>query len=334
MKSFRERNPVPLGLAAVITVVLVIGLVLNINTVIGLFGRHYSAELSEAAGLKQGDPVEVSGLKVGRISSVSLGGQGVIVDFTVTNDAIHLGSRTTAGVQVATVLGDKALVLTSAGGGSLAGRIPLSRTTSPYDVTQALSTLTTETGAIDIKQVSTALNTVSATLNGATPDLRSAIDGIGRLAQTIGSRDATLRALLAHADQFSAILADRSKDMTVLVHDGNLLFAELLKRRQDIDTLLANVSSMAAQLTSLVDQNAQVVGPALRQLDGVIAILRKNRANLSTSLRGLSVYATGLGEVVASGPFFTAYLQNILPGNLFPPQLSLGRLSTNRKVLP
>ncbi|MFL6180317.1 MAG: MCE family protein [Actinomycetes bacterium] len=324
MKSFRERNPIPLGVHAVVVVALVVTFVLNINTIIGLFGNHYSAELSEAAGLKQGDPVQVSGLSVGRVSSVKLGGKGVIAEFSLTNKDIRLCSKTSAAVQVATVLGDKALVLTSAGGGELAGRIPLSRTASPYDVNDALSNLTTETGAIDIKQVATALNTVSTTLDGATPDLQAAISGIGRLAETVGSRDATLRALLAHADDFSKVLADRSKDLTTLVHDGNLLFAELLERRNDIQSLLSNVSSMAAQLTALVDANAKIVGPALHQLDGVIAILQKNKDNIDKSLRGLSVYATGLGEVVASGPFFTAYVQNVLPGNLLAPQLSLG----------
>jgi phospholipid/cholesterol/gamma-HCH transport system substrate-binding protein len=332
VKSFRERNPIPLGVQAVVVVALVVTFVLNINTIIGLFGRHYSAELSEAAGLKQGDPVQVSGLKVGRVSSVMLGGKGVIAEFSLTNKDIHLGSKTSAAVQVATVLGDKALVLTSVGGGELDGRIPLSRTTSPYDVNDALSNLTTETGDIDIKQVATALSTVSSTLDGATPELQAAIGGVGRLAQTIGSRDATLRSLLAHADDFSKVLADRSKDLTTLVHDGNLLFAELLQRRNDIDSLLSNVSSMAAQLTALVDENAKIIGPALHQLDGVIAILRKNKANIDKSLRGLSVYATGLGEVVASGPFFTAYLQNVLPGNLLAPQLSSGAAGRTGKA--
>ncbi|MCW2856547.1 MAG: virulence factor Mce family protein [Marmoricola sp.] len=327
MKMFRERDPMPLGIGAIVIVVLVVTLVLNINTVIAVFGRHYSAVISEAAGLKQGDPVEVSGLKVGRISSVKLGGRGVVVDFSITNGSIKLGDQTTASIEVVTVLGAKALVLKSAGGGTLHGQIPLSRTTSPYDVTDALSQLTTETGKIDVNQVASALNVVSSTLDGATPELRSAITGIGRLSETLGSRDATLEALLAHANTFSQVLADRSGDMTALVKDGNLLFAELLKRRQDISTLLSNVSSMSAQLSALVDQNQGIVGPALAQLHGVVATLQANKSNLDKSLKGLSVYATGLGEVVASGPFFTAYLQNLLPGNLIPPVITLPRAS-------
>jgi len=326
MKSFRERDPLPMGIQAVVALVLIVLVVLNINTVVGMFGRHYSAELAEAAGIKQGDPVRVSGLKVGRVGSVELGGKGVIVEFTITNDEIELGSQTTAAVQVATVLGDKALVLESAGAGALAkgARIPLERTTSPYDVSEALSDLTEETGQIDINQLAKALNSVSTTLDGVTPEFKAAITGVGRLSETIGSRDATLRALLSHANSFSKVLADRSDDLTVLVQDGNLLFAELLRRREDITTLLANVSTMSQELSALVDQNQKVIGPALKELNGVVKILQANKSNIDKSLRGLAVYATGLGEVVGSGPFFTAYLQNLIPGNLFPPVIQKG----------
>src|SRR4051794_34846500 len=190
MKMFRERDPLPMGLGLVVGLVLVIVLVLNINNVVGVFGRHYSAEIAEAGGITQGDPVRVSGLKVGRVGAVKLGGKGVVVEFTISNGDVHLGSRTSAAIEVATVLGDKALVLKSAGAGELHGRIPMSRTTSPYDVSEALSQLTEETGKIDINQLAKALNTVSSTLDGVTPEFRAAITGIGRLSETIGSRDA------------------------------------------------------------------------------------------------------------------------------------------------
>jgi phospholipid/cholesterol/gamma-HCH transport system substrate-binding protein len=322
MKMFRERDPLPLGAIVLVWLVATIAVVLNINGVVGAFGRHYTAELAEAAGLKQGDPVRVSGLKVGRVSSVKLGGEGVLVEFSITNEDITLGSETTAAVSVATVLGDKALTLASAGSGRLEGSIPVSRTTTPYDVTEALSELTQETGQIDVAQVAKALETVSATVDRATPELRAAMDGIGRLSKTVASRDAQLRSLLSHAEGVSGVLADRSRDLTALVRDGNLLFAELVSRREDIETLLVNVTSMARQLSALVDENRTEVGPMLEKLQKVIHVLRENKKNLGATLDGVAGYATGLGEVVASGPFFTAYLQNLLPGNFFPPKVT------------
>lgn len=325
MKMFRERNPVPLGLIVVSWLAAAVLLVLNINTLVGMFGREYHAEIAEAAGLKQGDPVRVSGLDVGRVSAVELGDRGVLVTFTVNERDIELGDQTSASVGVETVLGDKALVLRSQGSQPLASgaTIPLERTTAPYDVTAVLSTLTTETGQIDVDEVSKALDSVSATLDQASPELRTAVRGIGRLSKTISTRDQTLRSLLNHATGFSKVLADRSQDVTQMVRAGNLLFAELLARRQDVKTLLTNVTAMARQLTGLVDDNSSTLGPALDELNAVVKVLRANKTNLSKALKGLSVYATSLGEVVASGPFFTAYLQNLLPGNLIPPIVDL-----------
>jgi len=323
MLMFRERDPRPLGAIVLVWLVATVVFVLNINNIVGALGQQYTAEIGEAAGIKQGDPVMVSGLKVGRVRAVELGGEGVLVEFTITNDDIRLGSESTARVGVATVLGDRALIVESHGSGSLAegATIPIERTTSPYDVSEALADLTTETGQIDVNQVTKALDAVSATLETSGPELRTAIDGMGRISQTIASRDESLRSLLGHADEFAGILADRSRDITGLVRAGNLIFAELLERRQDIEQLLTNVTRMATQLTGLVDDNRDTLRPTLVELNRVIDILRANKTNVAKAIRGLSAYATGLGEVVSSGPFFAAYLQNLAAGNLFPPAL-------------
>ncbi|HWJ82504.1 MAG TPA: MCE family protein [Nocardioides sp.] len=323
-KMFRERNPLPLGLAVVVALLLVVLTVLNINGLVDAFGRQYRVMLPEAAGLKQGDPVRVSGLHVGRVGTVRLSGDGVLVEFSVTDAHVELGDQTTAEVSVETVLGDKALQLTSAGTGALAegATIPMERASVPYDVTDALSDLQQESSRIDVRKVATALDAVAGTVDGATPQLRSALEGVSRLSATINSRDATLRSLLSHADQFSRILADRSDDMTALVRDGNVLFGELLKRRDDISSLLTNLSTMSRELTGLVHDNNATLGPALDGLNRVMGTLQQNKRQLSEALRGMSVYVTGLGEVVSSGPFFTAYLQNLLPGNMLDPDLS------------
>lgn len=324
MKLFRERNPIPLGLMVVVWLLVVILVVLNINGLTGILGRNYGVMLPEAAGIKQGDPVRVSGLTVGRVGGVHLHGKGVLVDFAVTESAVRLGEETTAQVSVETVLGDKALVLTSAGSGTLAegARIPVERARVPYDVNDALTGLQQEVQDIDVDRVANALDTVAGVLDGATPELGSAIRGVSRLSETISSRDDSLRSLLAHADQFSQVLADRNGDLTALMKDGNVLFAELLKRREDLTALLSNLSAMASEMSGLVADNKHTIGPALKELNAVIATLQKNKSNISKALRGLSVYATGLGEVVSSGEFFSAYVQNLLPGNLLQPDLS------------
>ncbi len=325
-KMFRERNPLPLGLVVVVWLVAGVLLVMDASSVMRLWGRHYEAVLPEAAGLTAGDPVRVSGLHVGRVDSVELGdesGGGVRVEFTISETGIELGDETTAEVSVDTVLGDKALQLTSEGDGQLAdgATIPIERTSAPYDVSDALTDLHDEAEAIDVDRVAGALDQVARTVQGATPELRQALRGVGRISATISRRDDALRELLANANVFTDILADRSGDMTALVRQGNLLFGELAARREDISSLLANLSAMAQQLSGFVEDNEAELGSALDGLNQVIDTLRANKRNISASLSGMSVYLTGMGEVVSSGEFFSAYVQNLLPGNLLQPDL-------------
>ncbi len=328
IKMFRERNPLPLGLIVIVWLVASVLLVLNFDAVLRLYGRQYDAVLPEAAGLKAGDPVRVSGLHVGRVDSVELGDEGVDVGFTITDAGIELGDETTAEVSVDTVLGDKALELVSVGDKALADGavIPLERTTVPYDVTEALTDLQTETSQIDVDHVAEAIEQVAGTVETATPEIRQALSGVSRISATINGRDEALRQLLHRADEFSAILADRSDDMTAIIGQGNLLFAELVERRDDISSLLSNLSSMSQQLSGFVADNEKTLGPAVDALNTVIATLQDNKDNISKTLSGMSVYATGLGEVVSSGQFFTAYLQNLLPGNLLTPDLEVSTL--------
>lgn len=319
-KMFRERNSFVIGLVFIVATTVTILAALNVESIIAVQGRQYSAIVPEAAGLKTGDAVRVSGVEVGRVTGVELAEKGVRVTFSVTDGHVSLNSESLAAIKVATILGDKELEIESRGDEPLqeGATIPLERSSSPYDVSQALSDLTTEASELDTQLVAEALDTVSTTLEGAPPELREAMRGVQRLSSTFNSRDQEILDLASHADQFSAVLADRSEQLTRLVEDGNLLFQELAFREDAIRQLLRNVSPLARELTGLVRDNEGEIGPALDQLNKVIEILRQNRTNVKAALSNLSDYATTLGEAVGSGRMFTAKIQNLLPGNLVP----------------
>lgn len=320
MIRFRDKNPVVVGAIGLAVILVVLGVALNTTKVLDLRGTAYSALFSEAGGIKEGDPVKVGGFEVGRVTGVELDGPDVRVDFRLTDSAVHLGDRTTAAVSVATVLGDKFLKLDSAGEEDQepGTPIPRDRTVAPYDLPQALETLTHTSQQIDTQQLSKALDTVSETLDGKGPQLKSAVDGVDRLSQTIASRDQALRDLLGHAQGVTGVLAQRSDQVKLLITDGNLLLGELQARQKDIGELLANASSLAQQLNGLVADNREQIGPALDRLNNVLAVLQQNEDNIAKILKGAIGYATGVGEAVSNGPFFNAYVQNLIPGNLIP----------------
>jgi phospholipid/cholesterol/gamma-HCH transport system substrate-binding protein len=94
---------------------------------------------------------------------------------------------------------------------------------------------------------------------------------------------------------------------------------QLESQRSALDQLSGDFSALAQQLRGLIADNRSTLKPALDKLNGVLAIVDNRKAKIQEALKGLQVYATSLGESVGSGPFFKAYLSNLLPGQFVQP---------------
>lgn len=280
----------------------------------------YAAYFSEAGGIKPGNTVRVSGMGVGRVSQIRLEGNKVRVDFTV-RQGIELGDRTEAAIKTETILGAKMLELTPRGEGKLSGTIPLTRTHSPYDLPDALGDLTTTISGLDTAQLSSALSTLAETFKETPPNLRPALEGVARFSDTLNNRDAQLRSLLGNAHTVSAVLGKRSQQIAGLVANSNALLAALLDERDSLDALMKNVAAVSQQISGLVAENRTQLKPALDKLNGVLEILDNRKEDIQKTLPKFKRYAMSFGECLGSGPFFKAYVANLVPGQIGGPVL-------------
>jgi phospholipid/cholesterol/gamma-HCH transport system substrate-binding protein len=314
-----QRNRLAVGATGIVVVIAVVVAAFSYDKLPFIKGTDdYSAYFAEAGGIKPGSDVRVSGLSVGRVSDTTLEGTQVRVDFTVDR-GVELGDRTEAAIKTETVLGTKMLEITPRGDGTLDGPIPLNRTTSPYDLPSALGDLTTAISGLDTAQLSTALTTLSQTFADTPPDLKLALEGVSRFSDTLNTRDAQLRNLLANANKVTGVLAKRSDQIAQLVVNANALLSELLAQRDSLDALMNNLTAVSASISAVVDDNRETLKPALDKLDGVLSILDNRKQELQKTLSLLRRYAMSFGEVLGSGPFFKASLVNLLPGQFTQP---------------
>jgi len=319
IKPLRQRNPVVVGLVGSAIVAGVTVAVFQYDKLPFITGsKEYSAYFKESGGIKSGSPVQTSGLDVGQVTDVRLDGPAVRVDFTVKKD-VELGDRTEAAIKTRTVLGAKLLELTPRGDGRLAGPIPVERTHSPYDLPDALGDLTTTISGLDTAQLSGALTTLADTLRETPPNLRLTLEGTARLSEALNARDAQLRNLLANANTVTGVLAKRSDQVASLVVNANALLTELLAQRDSLDAFMNNLTAVSRQISGLVDDNRAQLRPALDNLNGVLEILDNHKRELQRTLFLFDRYALSFGEVLGSGPFFKAYLANLLPGQFVQP---------------
>jgi phospholipid/cholesterol/gamma-HCH transport system substrate-binding protein len=319
IKPFSERNPYLIGGIGLTIVALAILIATNYSKLTFLTGeKEYSAYFAEAGGVETNGVVEVSGARVGRVSSVTLDGPRVLVKFRIPGDIV-LGDRTEAAVKLKTLLGSKLVEVTPRGDSPLTRPIPLERTTPAYQLPDALGDLSTTVAKLNTDQLSHALSVLSNEFNSTPPELKAAAHGVARLSQTLDERDQQLRNLLSNAQKVTKVLAERSDEVVNLVGDTNSLLAALKAESRSVDRVFVDLAALGRAVGNVVDDNHATLRPALDKLNGVIEILDNRKGRIQEAIKGLDSFALALGGAVASGPFFKAYIVNLLPGQYVQP---------------
>ncbi|BBX06799.1 MCE family protein [Mycolicibacterium aichiense] len=324
MLKYRQSRLVRTGFIGAVLIILVITVGLQPERLTAwATSLRFQAVFAEAGGLTTGNDVRLAGMKVGQVDDVSLDDEGkALITFSV-DSAITLGNDTSAHIRTGTLLGQRILTLESAGNGLLrrGAVIPLSRTSSPYSLTEAVTDLTTNTAGTDTHNINASLDALSDTIEQITPQLGPTFEGLTKVSRSLNARNDSLRELLKSAASVTGTLSERSQQLNTLILDANDLVAVLNERREAIVSLLASTSALARELSGLVADNEKELAPTLQKLNSVTAMLEKNRDNIAKALPGLAKYEMTQGEAVASGYFYQSYVPNLIPAQVIQPFL-------------
>jgi len=316
-RNFAELNQKSVGALALLVTVLLLVVALNLNGIRSALGQSFQAEFRESAGLNVGSDVEISGVRVGQVRAVEIEGDRVVVSFTTDRT---LGDETTASIKSATVLGTKVLSLRPDGSADMADgeRIPLARTTSPYDLTTAVADLTTTTGKLDTDLLARALNSISATFEDTPDELRTILKGTRRLAEVVNKRDAQLASLLENANLVTGVLAERNAEIISIISDADLVLAALEEREWVLSRLVDGLDEVTTQVSGVLRDNEDLVGPAMAELNRTLDVVNAHRKDLREALTYFSGFTQSLFDALGNGPFFYGYLGGVAPANMAP----------------
>lgn len=331
MKPLKSRNQAAVG--AVTVVALVLGLLAAYNAqdlpVVG-GGTTYSAHFAEAAGLSDGDEVQLAGVKVGEVTDVELDGTEVLATFRIERHArdaaARLGDESSAAIGIKSLLGEKMLTLTPRGGGRLdpGEPIPVERTSTPFEIQETFDELERTTTELDTEQLADSFDTISETFDDTPQHMQDALDGLSALSETVASRDEELANLMSNTSEISELLANRSDRIEDIIDDANLLLSELQDRKDAISRLLTGTQEVSEQLSGLVADNRAQLQPTLDTLDDVTDTLQANQDNLARSLELLAPFTRYGNNALSHGRWFEGYFCGFLP-----PTLRGGGIETN-----
>ena len=313
MRRYSDAQILRLGAITVALMLLISAASFNLGKFPGFRGTSYTAIFADASGIHRGNMVQVGGIRVGRVQGIELDQNKVIVKFEV-DAGVKFGKDSTASVEVLNLLGEKYLNITPVGTGQLAADtpIPLDRTQAAYDIIGVFTDLTTTTEAIDKEQLKQALDVVSGTIDSAAPEIQRSFDGISRLSRAVSSRDAEIKSLLASSKRVTRVLDARGQDLVDLMENADLVFQEVRKRKQAIHVLLVNARSLAIELKGVADDNKDQIRPALAEVNDLLQLLIDKEKEVKATLAAFGPYVGILGNIIGTGPWFDAYLSNLL----------------------
>lgn len=308
-----DQKLTQVGLIVIALIAVAMAAAFNLQKFPGFRGTKYHAEFADASGLHVGGRVEIAGVKVGRVESIRIDGTKVIADFDIKGDH-RLGSDTTASINVLNLLGEKYVDLVPHGSDRLppGSTIRLDHTNAGYDIVATLSQLTDTTEHLDTDTTSKALETVAEAMNAAEPEIRSSFEGVARLSETIAENDQDLEQLLTRAASVAKTVEERKVDLVELMQNSDKVFRELIRRREDIHALLGSARRLANQLAGLAKDNEKQIGPTLRELRTAMDFLNEREVQIEDTVKYYGPYAFILINIIGTGPWFDAYVPNIL----------------------
>jgi phospholipid/cholesterol/gamma-HCH transport system substrate-binding protein len=303
----------------ILVLLLVLGVGQSFASVPMLFATPtYYAQFSDTGGINGGDKVRIAGVDVGRVRSMRIDGDKVVIGYSL--GGTQIGTQSRASIRTDTILGRRNIEIEPRGTDPLRsnGVLPLGQTTTPYQIYDAFFDVTKAASGWDTKTVKRSLQVLAETIDQTYPHLSAALDGVARFSDTIGKRDDQIKQLLANANKIAGILGNRSEQVNKLLVNAQSLLGAINERQYAVSMLLERVSSFSEQVKGFIDDNPNL-NHVLEQLRTISDILKERRGDLMQTLTTVAKFVASLGEAVASGPYFKVMLVNLLPYQILQP---------------
>lgn len=298
----RNGQLVSSALVGLLGIAVLALLALNLDRLPVLGGaKTYHAEFADASGLVEGEEVRIAGIKVGKVTRLELDQGKVLATFTVNDTTI--GRKTTASIEIRTLLGQHYIALNPAGSDALpyGSTIPLARTTSPMNIVPAFQRVTKDLADIDSAQLAEAFKALSTTLSVTAPEMDATLRGLQRLSESVVSRDEAIERLLDRASAVTGVVASRDHEIAELLTATEQVLSMLDDRRKVILQVIDGTEQIAQQVAGLVEDNQQQLGPVLANLNAVLKLLEKNRKQVDQILDYAHQYAKVFVSVGGTG---------------------------------
>ncbi|MBV8177407.1 MAG: virulence factor Mce family protein [Mycobacterium sp.] len=307
-----------LRLAAVVSVQLLFTAIIVVVFGQVRFDRtnSYSAEFSNASGLRAGQFVRASGVEVGKVKKVDLveGDKRIRVDFYVDR-TVQLYQSTTAQIRYQDLIGNRYLEIERGTGEGAervlppGGFIPLSRTQPALDLDALIGGFKPLFRALDPQKVNTIASSIITVFQGEGGTINDILDQTAQLTSRLAESDQAIGEVIANLNTVLDTTVKHRKQFDDTVNNFELLITGLKERADPLAAATAHISNAAATVADLLADNRALLHDTVSRLETVVTPLVDQRDRVSDMLTKVPTAFNLIGRASGIyGDFFNFYL--------------------------
>lgn len=291
--------------------------------------KRITAYFSRAVGVYAGSDVQVLGVRVGSVESVTPRGDRVAVVFTLDRE-VRVAADTNAVVVAPSVVSDRYVQLTDTarGGGELADGavIPRSHTATPVELDElyaSLDTLVTAlgpNGANDKGALSDLLDTGAENLDGNGKAVNDTVRNFAQAARTLSGSAGDLFATVDELQSFTSMLAGNDKQVVSVNTQLDQVWRTLAADRDELSTALRTLASALGDIQTFLQDNRAAIKSNVDKLAATTRLLVRNRASVAEALDVAPLAATNVvnafdpvSQTLQGRAVLLEYLENAPP---------------------
>ncbi|MFD0689515.1 MCE family protein [Actinomadura fibrosa] len=257
----------------------------------GTSGYRVTAYFTKAVSFYPGSRVQVMGVNVGRVDSVTPENGQVRVVATVDR-GVPLPATATAAIVPLSLIGERTLTFSPAWRPGMP-RLPegavlrTDRTRVPVEVNEALQSFGKLLDSFDPAKADTVLGNAAGTLDGNGAAFNQAFQQAGRLVNDLAGQDEELLKAARNLNRLAAVVRGREKTLGSLVSGFSQASRMLAEERADIQTLVTSVADLARRGDVLVKLHRETLPGDLARTAQVALLLKGSAESLGGLLRAL-----------------------------------------------
>jgi phospholipid/cholesterol/gamma-HCH transport system substrate-binding protein len=292
---------------AVVCLVLLVALAVKVGNISLFTSRHgLNAAMNDVTGLSTGDAVEIAGVQVGQVSSITLQRGHALVGMDLNNN-VTLREGTDVGLRWHNVIGQKEVYLFPGRDGPTlkpGATIPLTHDVSDASVNAFLNSFGPFLSAINPKEANAFVENVSGALEGDTAEINQLINNGATVSKTVGDLDTQVGVVIDSLNQVLSAIASRSGDLGSLVDNLQTVAQSLSSHNNVLDSVVTNLGQVAGDLASLVGTNRSNLDSTINNLQAVAQDVASHQQDLAQSLSTLGAGLTPYIQISSYGQWF------------------------------